>query len=156
MVFPVGARTLLYFGRQGTGKVCYGDSTSDPSLDGVTDSSGHTYCYDPVSPYKGYHAYPYRYQIWAYDVLDLLAVKNGTKNPWNIQPYATWGLTMPFTNDGTMTIHGVAYDSNTQRIFLTQAYGDGDLPLVQVFKVNLPSTPVALLPPSAPSNLSIK
>src|SRR3990172_4908918 len=102
VVFPVGSRTILFFGRQGTGPLCYGDAAA---------------CSDPAEVNKGYHAYPYRHQIWAYDALDLLAVKNGTKNPWDVQPYGTWTFTLPFDNDGRKRIYGAAYDPSTQRIF---------------------------------------
>ncbi len=62
VVFPTGTRAVLFFGRHGTGTYCYG--TGDE-------------CNDPADDSKGTHAYPYRYQVWAYDANDLLAVKNG-------------------------------------------------------------------------------
>ena len=32
---------------------------------------GEHYCYDPTNSDKGQHAYPYRYQMWAYDLNEL-------------------------------------------------------------------------------------
>jgi hypothetical protein len=90
-----------------------------------------------VWPYKGAHAYPYTYFIWAYDANDLAAVKRGEKQPWDVVPYAGWSLTLPFTGDFMQRIEGATYDPTTNRIFLTQAHGDGDLPIVHVFDVRL-------------------
>ena len=92
--FPQGSRSVLFFGRQGTGPYCYGPGTSDPSLGGKPSGDGvDPWCYDPSDSSKGTHAYPYRHQVWAYDANDLLSVKNGQKQPYDITPYAIWELT---------------------------------------------------------------
>ncbi|OFZ74088.1 MAG: hypothetical protein A3K03_10040, partial [Bdellovibrionales bacterium RIFOXYD1_FULL_44_7] len=78
MIFPQNTATLLFFGNHGTGSVCYGDSGSG--------------CFDPASPYKGYHSYPYKYQVWAYNANDLVKAKNGQLQPWQVQPYAVWNF----------------------------------------------------------------
>jgi hypothetical protein len=116
MVLPNGTRSLLYFGTHGIGSFYYG--------------GGRT------------NAPPYIYQVWAYDVLDLAAVKAGQKQPWQVTPYATWELRLPFPT-GPRTdpaIGGAAYDPATRRIFVSQMYGDSDgmesyLPLIHVFEV---------------------
>jgi hypothetical protein len=77
MVIPEGTRTALFFGANGSGTFCYGEATNDKSLDGVPAPGGERYCYDPVTVDKGQHAYPYRYQMWAYDLMDLAAVARG-------------------------------------------------------------------------------
>jgi hypothetical protein len=89
MVFPSGSRSLLYFGTQGIGKFCYGEGTSDPSLNGKPTPDGTIWCYDPDNSSKGTHAYPYVPEVWAYDARDLLAVRRGLKKPWQVKPYAT-------------------------------------------------------------------
>src|SRR3989338_5850857 len=122
MVFPQNTASLLFFGNHGTGSVCYGNSGTD--------------CYDPADPYKGYHTYPYKYQVWAYDANDLVKVKNGQLQPWQIQPYSVWNFNLPFETDDTHDIYGAAYDPATQKIFLSQHYKDGTLPIIHVFKVN--------------------
>ncbi|KKP98057.1 MAG: hypothetical protein US25_C0012G0003 [Candidatus Moranbacteria bacterium GW2011_GWE1_36_7] len=141
-------------------------------------------CYDPAISDKGTHTYPYAYYVWAYDANDLLHVKNadiiGTDRssnidtscatgavyyPWCIKPYAQWDLTTllaPYAaagNDGIAghgdnKINGAAYDSATQRIFISQANASYGLPLIHVFHVNLPSTSDST-PPAAPSGLSV-
>ena len=36
-----------------------------------------------------------RFQVWAYNANDLLAVKNGTLQPWQVQPYDVWKFNVP-------------------------------------------------------------
>jgi len=93
-VFPNGSRSVLYFGQLGVGQFCYGQATSDPTLAGKTYEPG-VYCYDPTSGSKGSTAYPYKFLVWAYDANDLAAVRSGTKQDWEVVPYATWELSLP-------------------------------------------------------------
>jgi hypothetical protein len=131
LVFPTVGRSVLFFGHLGTpSNYCYGIGTSDPNL----PHTDPTYCYDPLLAAKGQHAYPYTYTVWAYDVNDLIAAKNGSKNYWDVLPYTTWSLTFPI-NSGGWKIVGSAYDAVNQRIFLAQQYGDGDGPLIHVLKI---------------------
>ena len=116
VVFPENSRSVLFFGTHGTGEFCYG--TGDE-------------CGDPVNNSKGTHAYPYEYQIWAYDAKDLLAAKNGEMEPWEVKPYDVWNFDMPFSTDHKQ-LGGVAYDAERNRLFVTQSYGDGTFPLVHV------------------------
>jgi hypothetical protein len=105
-VFPASTRSVLFFGRHGLGLYCYGDGVQ---------------CNDPADPSKGTHAYPYAYQIWAYDALDLAGVKSGTKNPASLKPYAVWNFDLPFQeNNPTKEIGGVAFDPSTRKIYITQ------------------------------------
>ena len=142
IVFPAGSRSVLFFGRNGLGKTCYGQGTNNQSLNGTATGDGDYYCYDPAeNNQKGTHAYPYAQTVWAYDANDLLAVKNGTKNPWDVLPYAQWTYTLPF-QQGTARILGAAYDPATQRIYVSQENGDTDgtyydVPVVHAFQVNL-------------------
>src|SRR4029078_10931964 len=91
-----GTRTVLYIGRNGTGVFCYGNGTNNPGLAGTIGPDNEKYCYDPTSTSKGQHGWPYNYQMWAYDLNDLTAVKNGTKQPWEVQPYGVWPVSVPF------------------------------------------------------------
>lgn len=132
-------RTVLFFGRNGMGESCYGNGTSDPSLHGTMAPDGAHYCYDPTSSDKGGHAYPYRYQIWAYDLNDFVAVKNGVKQPWEVTPYGVWPLELP-TPETTMRLGGVGYDPVNQLLYVSQMYADTDgyasRPLVHVIQIN--------------------
>ena len=122
VVFPNGTRSLLFFGRHGLGKFCYGE--------------GHE-CNDPVQDSKGGHAAPYQQYVWAYDANHLANVKTRRRDPWTVKPYAVWELKLPFANGGGH-LRGATYDPDTNRLFVSQAYGDGDLPLIHVLTVKAP------------------
>jgi hypothetical protein len=141
VVMPEGSRSVLFFGRHGLGQFCYGPGVpaDDPLANTpVGDGSTDQYCPDNVDSNKGTHAYPYVYMVWAYDANDLAAVKAGTKNPWDALPYAYWQLPLPFAEVGEAVINGATYDPATQRIFVSQRFGDLDYPVIHVFQVRLP------------------
>ena len=154
IVFPVGSRSVLFFGSSAD-TFCYGYGTTDPNLVGTKDQNGVKYCYDPTSSSKGTHGYPYRYKVYAYDINDMIAVRNGQKQPWEITPYANWEIVLPFRNENrVIRIGGVAYDPQAQRIFVSQEYGDGSLPVIQVFKVSV-QVVADTTPPAAPSGVTV-
>jgi hypothetical protein len=130
VVFPAGTGSVLFFGTQGTGTFCYGTGTDDPSLVGKDTGDGALYCYDPDNSSKGTHAWPYRAEVWAYDVNNLLSVREGHLRPWAIRPYATWRLDLPF---GSPTIGGATYDPTSGRIYVSQQFGDGTNPVIHAF-----------------------
>jgi len=156
VVFPQGTRTVLFFGKHGLGAYCYGPGTSDPNQAGQPADGGvDVWCYDPANGSKGSHNYPYVYYSWAYDANDLLAVKNGQKQSWEILPYGTWTLTLPFATN--TDIGGAAYDPATQKIYVSQACADGECyPVIHVFSVNAASPPPDTQPPSSPRNLRLR
>lgn len=122
VAFPKGTRSVLFVGRHGTGAYCYG-----------TGGASGGKCYDPTSSYSGTHSYPYVHQIWAYDALQLLEVKNGRKQPWEVRPYATWRLN-DMDAQGGATITGAAYDQKTRRLYVTQDFADK--PEVHVYEIS--------------------
>jgi hypothetical protein len=124
---------VLFLGRMGK-DYCYGEGTHDQSRhrQRLPTAPAVVYCYDPFSLDKGTHGYPYVYQVWAYDALDLVAVAKGKKDPWAVRPYAAWTLDLPFQR-GDGLIGGVAYDPATQRLFLSALRGEGMAPLIHVF-----------------------
>lgn len=139
VVFPNGTRSVLFFGRHGIGAYCYGDGIP---------------CGDPADDSKGTHAYPYKYQVWAYDANDLLAVKNGSKQQYEPQPYAVWTFNLPFEDDLNMHfLGGAAFDPQTNLIYISQKSVDTSGPVIHVFKVQ-GGTVVTALPP--PNNLRIQ
>lgn len=131
-VFPEGTRTILFFGRQGTGPFCYGEPTSNRSLNGKPTTDGTTWCYDPDGGGKGPHGYPYQAEVWAYDAGDALAVKRRRKRPWQVRPYAVWRLRLPF---GSTQIGGAAYDPSRKLIYVSAQYADGSAPVIAVYKI---------------------
>ncbi len=136
-----GTRTALFIGRNGAGDFCYGNGTGIQALAGTKGPDGEPYCYDPTSSDKGQHAYPYRYQIWAYDLNEFAAVKAGAKQPWEVRPYAVWPFDLPVPEPSVL-IGGVSYDAQRQVIYLLQMRADQDgyayRPLVHVLKMNAP------------------
>lgn len=134
VVFPDGTDSVLFFGRHGVGKFGYGLGTSDPAQDGApVPGSSDLFYYDPSDSSKGPHGYPYKYFVWAYNAHDLAAVKQGKKQPWDVVPYATWTFDLP-TAGGT-AILGATRDPATGRIFISQNFADGALPLIHVLAV---------------------
>ena len=112
VIFPENSDSIIFFGRHGTGQYCYGTGEA---------------CGDPSSPYQGTHAYPYEYQAWAYDVHDLIDVKNGLMESWEVQPYDVWNFDLPI-DVSSKQIGGVTYDSQTGRVYVSQQRADGAIP----------------------------
>lgn len=138
-VFPDGTRSVLFFGRMGTGAYAYGEGTANRALDGTRTPGGTAdslYVYDPADVGgKGGHAYPYSYVVWAYDAEELAKVKAGQKTYWEVRPYAVWTLPLPFPVINAQ-IKGAAWDRANRRLFVSQAWGDGSYPLIHVYQVN--------------------
>jgi len=109
VVFPEGTRSVLFFGKHSLGQARYGPGGYGSTL-------------------------PDDYYVWAYDALDLAAVKSGLMRPWEPSPYAVWELTLPVENSSKV-IKGAAYDPATRRIYLTQSRGEA--PLVHAYKVQV-------------------
>ena len=89
---------------------------------------------------KGTHGYPISPIVWAYDVNEFLQVKNGDKQPWDVKPYATWELALPFQSNmqngiemGNFEIMGAAYDPVRRRLFVSAYRNDGPAPIIHVF-----------------------
>jgi hypothetical protein len=122
IAFPTGTRSVLFFGRQGTGAYCYGDGGP---------------CGDPSDQYKGPHAYPYVYQIWAYDANDLVAVKQGLKSRSAVKPYALIRYNLPTeSKQSSHLIGGAAYDAKNQLIYVSQECADSNCTaIIHAFKV---------------------
>jgi hypothetical protein len=153
-----GTRTALYVGRNGNGPYCYGVGTTDLALAGTTGANGTHYCYDPSNSNQAPHAYPYNYQIWAYDLNDFAAVKAGTKQPWEVVPYGVWPINLP-VSEASVMIGGVGYDAARQVLYFSQLQADRDgyayRSLIQTLKINVPvaAAPAEMSMPTAGSTL---
>jgi len=135
IVFPSGTRSVLFIHRHGYGNPTY---KLDDGCGGISGEGGA----------------PYRRQVTAFDANDLLAVKNGTKQPYQVQPYAFW--TLPGPSESCAPFGGyangsycLAYDQATRRIYAV--LDPGEQPRVHVWQVagGSPSPK-----PSAPTNPS--
>jgi hypothetical protein len=126
-----GTRTLAAIERESSGPTCYGYTTTDPTLHGTPYPSatnpspeGVVWCYslsDPMNQ-KGPKGYPYRLVAKLYDLSDLVSVKNGTKNPWDIRQYAT--IDMPSSSAGESVSSG-SYNPVTNEYYLIRYTGGG-------------------------------
>jgi hypothetical protein len=125
-VLPGATRSLLLFGRHGTGEFCYGTG-------GIKGE-----CVDPPVADKGNHAFPYIYQVWAYDLLELADIKAGRRKPWDVRPYAIWPLELPIEEDAKH-IGGVGYDTERRQLYVSQMLADTDTyanrPVIHVFRI---------------------
>jgi hypothetical protein len=138
VVMPKGSDSVLFIGSHGVGDWWYGDATGDP------------FRHD-----QGPHAPPYVYQVWAYDIHDLIAIRDGRLQPWEAQPYSVWQLDLPYA-DGANEIGGVAYDEGSGQIFVSQLHGNDAYPVVHAFDLNVGEPPGdAVLSPPALSNTSV-
>jgi hypothetical protein len=152
-----GTRTVLFIGRTGLGNFCYGHGVADPALAGTLAPDGVLNCYDPTTRDKGMHAFPYRFQMWAYDLADFVAVRAGTKNPWDVRPYGVWPFDLPYPEQRAVRIGGVAYDAQRQLLYIAQIRADLDgfaqRPIIHALKVNaapaISQTPLVTLTPNA-------
>lgn len=128
IVFPEGTRSVLFFGLHGTGTFCYGNGSE---------------CGDPTDSDYGVHAYPYVYQVWAYDANDLLAVKRGEKSASSVVPYSVWNFNVPNELNDKHRIGGVAYDRTRGLLYFVQRFADSSAPIVHAFQINTGPRPVA-------------
>jgi hypothetical protein len=121
--FVPGTRSVVFFGAHGTGDVGYGPAEKFN---------------DPHRGSKGWHSVngEYAYQVWAYDVEDFVAVKEGMKKPWEIRPIEVKTFEFPIDH-AAKHLGGVAFDPATGRLYVSQLWaGGGDsLPLIHVFQV---------------------
>jgi hypothetical protein len=97
--------------------------------------------------------------VWAYNGVDLLAVKNGQKQPWDIRLYGVWKLSLPSgSSSDSHAIRG--YDPQTRNLFISQMFADGTdaLPVIHVFTVNVGGSPPPsdTMPPAAPAGLRVQ
>jgi hypothetical protein len=117
------------------------DQPYPPNLTNQPFMAGEPNVYDPVRiDGQGNHAYPYMPMVYHYDANDLLAVKQGRKQPSDVRPLDMWDLTslLPAWQNHGGQIGGAAYDESTQRIFVMQPGVDGsgyDYPVIYVLQI---------------------
>jgi hypothetical protein len=135
VVFPNGTASVLFFGMTGVGNYCYGEAAE---------------CNDPSNNSKGEHAYPYKAYVWAYNANDLLAVKNGTRQPYSVTPYQTFELSEPTNVVVDFGIGGAAYDPGTNRVYVIKK-GTDSSPTVYVYEI---TNGAAVVRPNSPTAVS--
>ena len=137
LAFVPGTRSILSMRQHGDG-YCYG-------------MAGGTCPADPLKPGgQGEHANPYRHQVLAFDASDLAAVKAGTKQMWEVRPYASW-IVRAIKDDGMARQVASTFDAATRAWYVVQATLDSTpvaerVPTVHVFRVGASAPP----PPPPP------
>jgi hypothetical protein len=139
MIFPPGTGSVLFFGSSGTNYGGYGLSQDYGDM-----NYGGSY---------GAHSLngEYSFQVWAYRASDFVAVKQGTKQHWQVFPYYVWNFKFPISL-GTQEGGAVAFDPVTSRVYVAMTNVDREamyscLPIIQVFQLHVPSMPQS---PAAP------
>lgn len=150
VAFPAGTRTVLFVHRRAA-SMCYGPGTRDISLHRTkhptwTIQNPKIWCYDGADNQdQGGHGPLYTPTVTAYDANELLAVKEGTKKPWEVLPYAAWPL--PQFPIGTMAapeqnmIRGAYFDPDTRRLYVGQT-GSKVIRVYEIAAKNQPPGPV--------------
>jgi hypothetical protein len=106
---------------------------------------------DPCNGSEGPHSYPYISQFWVYNVDDLIAVYNGTKNYYDPVPYEYWTLqslnggTLPaygaFSGTSCQSVYGMTLDTTDNWLLL---FENAHNPIMDYFSYTMPSAPVPL------------
>ena len=170
---------------------CYGMPTSNCAQHRQSDGE-HPYCYDPAIAATGdgnwaNTAWPYGNYVWAYDVgnadgsnttgnnttgfnatypakNNLTAVKLGQISPWDVKPYAMWGLPDPanpltyhFAGEGGTMYASGFYDEVHSRAYFAVYNGNttNRTPVIEVYQITVGSGGGDTTPPSAPSGLTV-
>ena len=118
-----GTRSALVWGTHAK-LPCYGAGTGNPALHGTPYNSTFQYCYDPNGiGNEGAHGYPVEYQMWAYDLKEMAAVKAGTKKYWEPKPYAYWTVKLPVEQSSKIA-GGMAINPTTGDLYVSQYCGE--------------------------------
>ena len=110
MIIP-GTRTYLTIGRSGGHEygVCYKCVQDNGNLCGG-------YC--------TYVAADNHHYFWSFDVLDLIAAKNGEIEPHDIRPYDYGIINIPFVDNGLASLGGGTFDEESGTMYLSLNKGD--------------------------------
>lgn len=103
-----------------------------------------------------YKASDYHNYYWAWDLNDMIKVKNGQMQSYDVRPYAYGKLTLPI---GYNLISGGTFDATKGIVYLNIDSAErleyDSAPVVLAYKVPLPSGEVQAQPPQPPSNITI-
>ena len=116
---------ILVVGQKGLGDNYYGDAREG-------DCSGA----------KGYHSDPYEGQIRFYDPQDIVSRLQGTKEPWEVLPYATMVLNGVGGWGGCTDPGGMTFDQESGRLYVVHKSGAGNgQPIIHVWQADADPPP---------------
>ena len=104
-----------------------------------------------------FRAEAYYRVLWLYDINDLQAVAQGTKQSYEPQPYTIFNLENYLWAEGRCVldnIGGIAYDSINQRVFILELKIDNTIstfdlmPIIHIFKLTDSTKSADITPPS--------
>jgi hypothetical protein len=131
---PFGTRSVLHIGTAQYGRLAYGDSNNEKHeiVQLHSDYGGGLANLWPTQD-KGYSVWGGSkvYCCWAYDLNELLAVKNQQKAPEAARPYGIFPVKLPYVSEvknDSGQIAGGCYDPKTKIAYLSQrlSYGPGN------------------------------
>jgi len=138
-------RSFIAVGRYGTGTLtgfdgdgaCYGTGTDNPAY--IENPDPPNYCYSQVSTNHTFHAYPYRREVWLYDLLDVKDVLDGNVAPDEIRPYSRAGIPWPEhfnPDDNCQLACCIDNVSSPPRLYVAQIKADqNESPLIHRFDI---------------------
>lgn len=133
VLFVPETDSVLFFGKAGVNYTGYG--TPDAFGDFVSDGGTGPQCLNGQ----------YHVQVWAYDIKELIKVKNGEKQPWEVKPYNVWDLNelLPYDMSNPQgfsrfNVAGATFDKEANKLYLSVKNVDhvepySSLPLIHVF-----------------------
>jgi len=122
---------VIFVGTKGTGDCWYGcrDGTVWPDEPP----------YPPECPERGWWSTGFEGQMLFYDPADLAAVARGEMETWEPQPYATLDVDdVPYhivSDQQKYHVGAMAFDRERGLLYLFEPFGDGDRPLIHVWRV---------------------
>ncbi len=149
VAIPRATRSFMVVGQYGTGELtgfmsdeaasaaCYGVGTSDPAYIGNPDLDNK--CYTLASTNNSFHAYPYRPEMYLYDLIVVKAALDGEVAPDQIKPYSRAGFIWPehFSISGNCRLACcIDNDSTPPRLYVAHIEGDqNESPLIHRFDI---------------------
>jgi hypothetical protein len=104
--FPRGSRSILAVGIHPTGEIWYGGPISPTGTAAFCNDGGW-----------GQKASGHESRVFAYDANDLLAVKKGLKQTWQVMPYAHWRLP-EVERSSCWTLTAATFDNESGLLFV--------------------------------------
>jgi len=105
----------------------YGHGTSNPSLH--RKPSGRDkfpWSFDPCDHTRGYHCYPYRPSLLAFDPDEYVAVIEGAKKPWKVEAYEEENLADIFVDGCRYYVCGIGVDNESGLLYIGDDWGHRD------------------------------
>ncbi len=118
MIIPSGTRSALFFYRHGPTS-CYGTGCTDPCNPGA----------------QAEHSYPYNRNIMAFDLNELVEVKNSQQAYHDVVPYEEWAAPNATGACDSYYYSALAYDDATRMVYVARDLGCCATKVIDVYQV---------------------